>query len=243
MEMNMKLKHKRVVVIGGSAGIGLEIAKQASFEGADVIIASRSNDKLTAARSQFEQPITTKQIDCRHESALQNFFSDIGKIDHLVITAAEVSTARFESMPMTDAKSIFESKFWGTYQSVKQASPFIKKTGSVIMFSGRLSQRPSNNGTVLLSAVNSAIEGLGRALALELSPIRVNVISPGLTRTSLHTNLSSDEFNEKFKTTCDQFVIKRAAEVHEIALAALYLMQSTYTTGSTLFNDGGYTFR
>jgi len=237
-----KLQNKHVVIVGGSSGIGLAIAENALQNHAVVTIASRSNEKLSNAKSQLLDRANTYSLDYRDENQLINFFNQIGHFDHLIISAAEVNLGTITEMPISKAKEVFNSKFWGSYQTIKHALSMINKNGSIILFSGRLSQRPTNNGSSLLSAVNSAIEGLGRALALELSPIRVNVIAPGFTQTKMNQE-PCEAVNQQYATICEQFIIKRPAEPNEIALAAIYLMENTYATGSTLFVDGGYTFR
>lgn len=241
----MNIKNQKIVIVGGSSGIGFSIAKAALEEGANVVIASRSADKLRHAKERLNNRVETFETDIRDFSQLASLFKKIGTFDHLQITASEISFGEFATLSIQDAKSAFDNKFWGPYQTVKAALPYLSQQGSITFYSGAYSQLPKTPGASVIAAINSAIEGLGRALALELSPIRINTITPGIVDTELFTNLGMDTeqrvnfFND---ITAGQ-VIKRPAQPEEIAQSALYLMRNTYSTGNTLFVDGGLTFR
>ncbi len=239
----MLLNDKRVVIIGGSSGIGFATAVAAMAEGAEVIIAGRSQDKLKRARQKIGNDVTACQLDLADKSDVQQFFKDLGSIDHLQLPGSRSITGPFLSLDTDKARATFESKFWGAYDAAKYAAPYINAGGSITLFSGRLSQRPVGPGSAVLSAVNSALEGFGRGLAVELAPIRVNILSPGLTDTELFTNLSAEEREDFFSKNSKDFVIKRPAQPEEIAHGAVYLMSNSFTTGSTLFIDGGFTFK
>ncbi len=241
----MKFKNKKIIVIGGSSGIGFAIAKAVLEEGAEVVIVSRNGDKLANAKARLNNSVETLVADTRDLQQLEQLFATIGSFDHLQIPASEINFGDFDSLPIPDAKAMFESKFWGPYQAAKAALPYLNKTGSITFYSGAYSQMPRTPGASVAAAINSAVEGLSRALATELAPIRVNTITPGIVDTELFANWGMDQtqrtsfFNE---ITAGQ-VIKRAAQPDEIAKAALYLMDNTYSTGNTLFVDGGLTFR
>lgn len=241
----MNFKDKKIVIVGGSSGIGFAIAKASLEANANVVIVSRSADKLNQAKQRLNNAVETFTADIRDFSQLEALFEKIGKFDHLQITASEISFGDFESLSMSDAKNAFENKFWGPYQTTKAALPYLNKQGSITFYSGAYSQLPKTPGASVIAAVNSAVEGLSRALAVELAPIRVNTITPGIVDTELFTTLGMDaEQCESFfnEITAGQ-VIKRPAQPSEIAQTALYLMGNTYSTGNTLFVDGGLTFR
>ncbi|REK75566.1 SDR family NAD(P)-dependent oxidoreductase [Paenibacillus paeoniae] len=130
------------------------------------------------------------------------------------------------------AESCFQNKFWPQYYAAKHALPYIAKEGSIVLMSGAASQRPIS-GVASYAACNGAIESLGKALAIELAPIRVNVVSPGTIRTE-------KDRKEAYEAYEGMTLLKRVGDVNEIAHSVIYLMTNSYTTGTTLFTDGGY---
>src|SRR5579872_1549961 len=173
-----KMGKQRLVVIGGSSGMGLETAKLMHKNGYEVMIASRSQKKLEQAQKEIGE-IQIHVLDLTLEKEIAKFFSKIGPFDHLVTSAADFYMGPFLTGKTEDARKYFDSKFWGQYCAAKHAAPHIRKGGSITFFSGAANEKPLQNFTTGC-AINAAIEGLGRALALELSPIRVNTISPGV---------------------------------------------------------------
>jgi NAD(P)-dependent dehydrogenase (short-subunit alcohol dehydrogenase family) len=236
----MALNNNRILVIGGSSGIGFAISKLALKENTEVIIASRSSEKLNRARNLLEGNVSTESVDFRDEESLADLFKKIGNFDDLVITASEIEFGPVVELPTKKAKSSFDSKFWGPYLTVKKAIPYINKAGSITLFSGAFSQHPKV-GAAIIAAINSAIEGFARTLALEIAPVRVNVIAPGLTDTEHFDSFTKAEKSKFFSSFCKNLPIARAAKPEEIAESALYAMKNTYLTGATLYIDGGYT--
>ncbi|MEO0248050.1 MAG: SDR family oxidoreductase [candidate division WOR-3 bacterium] len=238
----MKLKGQRVVIIGGSSGIGLAIAKMAVSEGALVVIASRSLVKLEKAAAEIRGEVEVLTVDIREENSVKQFFDDVGEFDHLTTPGGEVTGGHFLHLDLQEARKAFDSKFWGQYQAAKYGAPKIRSGGSITLFSGANSQRPLPQSSVR-AAINSAVEGLARALATELSPIRVNAISPGPVDTPLHDHLPKERREALFRAIAASLPLKRIGKPEEIAQTVLYLMTNGFTTGSTLFVDGGYTLR
>lgn len=241
----MKFKNQKIVVIGGSSGIGFAIAKGVLQAGAELVIVSRDADRLAQAKARLSDDVKTAVADTRDIQQLERLFAHIGPFDHLQITAGEIKFGDFDSLPLSDAKAMFDSKFWGPYQAAKAALPYLSKSGSITFYSGAYSQMPRTPGASVAAAINSAVEGLSRALATELAPIRVNTITPGIVDTELFAKLGMDEAQRTsfFNEVSAAQVIKRVAQPEELAKAALYLMDNTYSTGNTLFVDGGLTFR
>lgn len=237
----MSLKNKRIVIIGGSSGIGLATAARALQEGAVVTVASRSTDKLQRAKQQLGQNLLIKSVDMRDENSLRALYSEIGQFDHLLTPGGEVEFIPFVNQPTESAKRSFESKFWGQHNAAKHAVPHLTQNGSITFYSGAASQRPVASFAIG-AAINSAIESLGRALAVELAPIRVNTISPGLTDTPIFDYLSETERKNMFANYAATLPLKRVATADDIAKAAIYVMGNDYVTGSTLSVDGGYSF-
>lgn len=179
------LRGKKVVIVGGTSGIGLAGAKAVADHGAHVIIIGRSEKKLRAALEQITGKNEGHALDFTVEENVSRFFGKLGSLDHLVVTAGgNVLPASFVEAETSLARSVLEGKFWVQYNTAKHGAKHINPGGSITLFSGLFSRKPSK-GFVALAANNGAIESLGRALAVELAPIRVNVISPGLVDTPI----------------------------------------------------------
>jgi NAD(P)-dependent dehydrogenase (short-subunit alcohol dehydrogenase family) len=237
----MMLKDKRVVVVGGSSGMGLAIAAEAASAGASVVIGGRSQKRLenALAVSQAERAVV---LDMTQEKDVEAFFREAGAFDHLVITASEATFGLFLDLPIDRAKSFFESKFWGPYTVARYGAPFMREGGSITFFSGAASQRPEPAFTAG-STINAAIEHFAGALARELAPkIRVNCISPGLIDTPIWESIAPDasERAALLRGLAEKLPMKRIGHAAEVAHAALFLMQNTYATGTVLFVDGGF---
>ncbi|MEX0137293.1 SDR family oxidoreductase [Bacillus nitratireducens] len=232
------LKDKHIVIIGGSSGIGLATAKQAIEQGAHVIIAGRSEEKLMLAREVINNNhLQTYILDNQDKNQLQDFFKKVGNFDHLFTPGASYALG---SITATDdiAESSFIGKFWPQYYAVKYATPFLSNSGSIVLMSGAFSQRPLK-GAPAYGACNGVIESLGKALAVELAPIRVNVVSPGTIQRENKQNENRLAAYEAYKSLS---LVQRPGHNDEIAHTVLYLMPNGFTTGNVLFPDGGYTY-
>lgn len=237
------LENQRVVIIGGSSGIGLETAKQAVALGASVVLASRSANKLEQARQLLGTDVTeTYALDNRDEAQLERFFEEVGAFDHLFTPGASYVRGSITST-LEVARSCFNAKFWPQYHAAKSALPHINRGGSIVLMSGAFSQRPLADGASY-AACNGAIESLGKALAVELAPIRVNVISPGTIRTPFNWEGTEQIIREQaYEQSARLNLLGRVGDVEEAAHTVIYLMTNGYTTGSTLYPDGGYLLR
>ncbi|WP_138753265.1 SDR family oxidoreductase [Paenibacillus sinopodophylli] len=241
---NLTLKDKRIVIIGGSSGIGLATAKLAADQGAYLIIAGRSQSKLDQAKLVLEDygSVEYHPLDNTDERQQQTFFENIGALDHLFTPGASYVRGSLQSSSEV-AHSCFNAKFWPQYNAVKYAAPLLNVGGSVVLMSGAFGQRPLADGASY-AACNGAIESLGKALAVELSPIRVNVISPGTIRTSFNWEGAEQAVRDQsYEQYSSMNLLGRIGQASEAAHTVLYLMTNSYTTGSTLFPDGGYILR
>jgi NAD(P)-dependent dehydrogenase (short-subunit alcohol dehydrogenase family) len=238
-----KMKDQVVVIIGGSSGIGLATACMAAKEGAHLIIAGRSQDKLINARAKIgEKHCETYFLDNRTPEAVEEFFSKIRHLHHLFAPGASYVRGPITS-DLKIAESCFHGKFWPQYWAVKYGLSKIYSHGSIVLMSGAYSQRPPTDGASY-AACNAGLECLAKALAVELAPIRVNAVAPGAVRTDFVWEGGDKESRERvYKEYASQCLLKRVAHPDEIAMAILYLMCSTYTTSSTLYPDGGFTLR
>ncbi|MGC2642241.1 MAG: SDR family oxidoreductase, partial [Pseudolabrys sp.] len=180
----MVLAGKKVVVVGGSSGIGLATAQLAKSEGAEVVVASRNAERLKAAAAKLG--VTAIPADVTSDESVAGLFKNCGPVDHVVVTAAQLRTGPFKTVAMDDVRATMESKFWGAWRVARAAD--IRAGGSLTLVTGYLSVRP-RPGAAIVGAVNGALESLTRGLALELAPVRVNAVSPGTIDTPIRSSM------------------------------------------------------
>ncbi|TCO55125.1 NAD(P)-dependent dehydrogenase (short-subunit alcohol dehydrogenase family) [Actinocrispum wychmicini] len=230
------------MIIGGGSGIGLAVARQAVAAGARVVLGGRSVATLTKAAEELGPAATWRAVDSTQQASLAGFFAGIDRVDHLFTPGASYRVGPMRELSDEDAASPFVSKFWGQYHAVKHAAAKLSADASIVLMSGAASVRPPGPAPAYV-ACNAAIEGLGRGLAVELAPVRVNVVAPG----TIDGNLWSTRPAAQREAAFDQYrratLLHRLGRESEVADAVLYLLTNGYTTGSTLYPDGGYTFR
>ena len=232
------LQGQRVLVVGGSSGIGLAVAQQACEAGASVTIASRSTTKLHAALAGLPRTARAERMDTADCPSVEAFFAGEPEWDHVVVSAAQTTSGPLRKSDLVDARATMESKFWGAYHVARAAK--IRDGGSLCFVSGFRSARPSAN-TVLQGAVNAALEAMTRGLALELAPVRVNVVSPGLVATPMWSGMADAEREKMFAGAAERLPLRRIGEAANIANAVLFLACNPFSTGSTVVVDGGAT--
>ncbi|RNB85888.1 SDR family oxidoreductase [Brevibacillus fluminis] len=233
------LQNQKVVIIGGSSGIGLETAEQAIAKGAEVVIASRSGEKLRKAVEQLGSRASWFTLDTTQELEVQAFFEKVGAFDHLVVTAAETSGGPFLQTDTVQVRKLFDNKFWGQYYAAKYGAPNISANGSITLFSGVVAYK-AMVGSSALGAVNAAVSNLGQTLALELAPIRVNVVSPGIIDTPSRSKMPEASRNQFYETVAGKLPVKRVGQAEDVAQAVFYLLQNTFVTGTVLHVEGGH---
>jgi len=235
------LKTSTIVIIGGTSGIGFAIAESALAVGARVIVASSQGGKVDAAVTRLGAGATGVVIDVRDEARVAARFEEIGLFDHLVFTAGDWGGPRGAELGQLDlgaAAKLFEVRFWGAARAVKHAQRRISPTGSITLTDGMIAHRP-RKGSALSTAMAGAIEHLTAGLAVELAPLRVNAVCPGLVRTEVWNSLAEDGREEQFRQMTKRQLVARIGEPDEVAQAYLYLMRCGYTTGQVLRVDGG----
>jgi NAD(P)-dependent dehydrogenase (short-subunit alcohol dehydrogenase family) len=225
-----------VLVIGGSSGIGAAAALAFSAVGARVTIAARSAERLDAVACQAEGVVESALLDITDAAQVEAFFAERAVYDHVVISAAQTPTGPVRKLALEDARSAMDSKFWGAYSVARSAR--IHAGGSLTFVSGFLSVRPSKT-SVLQGAINAALESLARGLALELAPVRVNTVSPGLIRTPLWNKLPDESRQAMFDGAAQRLPAGRVGDAEHVAQAILFLAGNGFATGSTVLVDGG----
>jgi NAD(P)-dependent dehydrogenase (short-subunit alcohol dehydrogenase family) len=230
----MLLKNKTVVVVGGSSGIGLATAELARQEGAEVIIASRNRDRLMPAAERIgARPIVADVTDDDSVAAL---FRACGPVDHVVVTAAQLRTGPIKTVPMADVRATMEGKFWGAWRVAREAQ--INAGGSLTLVTGLLSVKPRMNSAII-AAANGALESLARSLALELAPVRVNAVSPGIIDTPIRAAMPEEARREMLAKTAAALPVGRVGTGEDIARQILAFMTIGFVTGSIVYVDGG----
>lgn len=235
----MSLAGKRIVLLGGSSGIGFSVAEQAAEEGAEVVIASSRQEKLDKALKRLPDSVSGQLIDVTDEDQVRDFFAALGSYDHLVYTAGDpLQIKTFEQTTVAQAKGFFNVRFWGAFTAALHGAAYIREGGSIVLSSGSAGARPAK-GWMVAAAITSASEALARALAVELAPIRVNIVRPGPTRSELWDG-SVPEPEELYRALGEKLLVGRVGKVSEVAQTYLYLMRDGYSTGSVVTVDGGH---
>jgi NAD(P)-dependent dehydrogenase (short-subunit alcohol dehydrogenase family) len=239
MRRGSGLQDKRVIILGGSSGIGLAVAEQASSEGAKVVVVSSNPERVQKAVQSVGGEVDGQTVDLSEEEAVAALFTKLGPFDHLIFTAGD--SLRLHELAATDlkqARRAFELRYWSALAAVKYGSPHIRKGGSIVLTTGVAGRRP-HKGWAVAASVCGTIEALTRALAIELAPIRVNAVSPGVVRTNLWQNMSAAERAHLYESVGNSLPIGRVGEVDDVAQAYLFLMQEEFSTGQTVVVDGG----
>jgi NAD(P)-dependent dehydrogenase (short-subunit alcohol dehydrogenase family) len=239
MQQGNGFENKRVVILGGSSGIGLAVAEQAASQRAKLVIASSNTERVQKAVQKLDGNAQGHTLDLTDESAVENFFAKLGAFDHLVFTAGD--SLQLHDLATTDlkqARRAFELRYWAALAAAKYGSKSIRKGGSIVLTTGVAGQRP-HKGWVVAASVCGTIEALTRALALELAPIRVNAVSPGVVRTNLWQNMTAAEQERLYESVGSSLPVGRVGEAHDIAQAYLFLLQEEFSTGQILVVDGG----
>jgi NAD(P)-dependent dehydrogenase (short-subunit alcohol dehydrogenase family) len=176
--------------------------------------------------------------DLGDAQAISELAGTVGDIDHLVLSAAVPVAGPFLEMPVEHARRFLDNKFWGYYLTVRAFAPALSKHGSIVMFSGNSVVRPSP-GTAIIAAVNAAIEGLTRALAVELAPLRVNAVRPGVVDTPAWARVSEEDRAELFQVLSESLPVGRVGKPADVATAVLELVNNGFSTGDVRTVDGG----
>ncbi len=227
---------QRILVVGGSSGIGFATARLATQLGASVVIASRSLEKLSAAAAAIG--VHSRALDLTDNAAVETFFADSEAFDHIVVTGSQVGMAAVRDLPLDQALAAMGSKFWGFYHLARAAK--IAPGGSLSVVSGFLAHRPAA-GRALMGAINAALEALVRGLALELKPVRVNAVSPAVVATEMWAGLDEAARLAMFERVSASYPAGRPGHPAEIARQLLLLAATPYATGTVVVLDGGAT--
>ncbi|MBA3811365.1 MAG: SDR family oxidoreductase [Caulobacteraceae bacterium] len=236
MEAN-SLSGKKVVVIGGTSGIGFAVAAAALDAGARVVVASSRQASVQGALKRLGDGAAGFAVDVNEEGDVERFFGGLGPFDQLAFTAGDWGAslgAPLRELDLAVARGAFAVRFWGALAVVKHGRRTIAEGGSITLTDGIIAHRPFK-GAAVNTAMLGAIEHLTRALAVDLAPVRVNAVCPGFVLTERNTRLPED----LIRGFTARLPLARGGAPAEVAEAYLYLMRGGYTTGQVLLVDGG----
>lgn len=225
----------RVVIMGGTAGIGLAAGKALREDGHEVTVTGRDPERLAAAEA---AGLSAERLDGTAEEDVAAFFDRFGEFEHLVLafSPGAVGLGPLASVTSKDVRTAFEGKLFGYVTAIQRA----RVTGSITLISAG-SARAAVPGSSVLAAVNGAIERMVPPLAAELAPVRVNAVSPGLIDTDWWGFLPADARQAQFAAATESLLIKRVGQPEDVATAIRYVIGASYVTGSVVPVDGGFT--
>jgi NAD(P)-dependent dehydrogenase (short-subunit alcohol dehydrogenase family) len=233
-----------IVVIGGSSGIGLAVARRSLDDGATVVIAGRSQQRLDAARADVDRTgppagrLSAYPVDIGDPAQVARLFERVGTLSHLVVTAADLPYGPMVSLSEDSMVRAVRSKILGPLFAAQQAAPRITKPGSITFTSGIAASRPAPGGA-LAATVNGALESMVLALALELAPIRVNAVSPGWVDTPVWDRLATpDVKNARLADLAARLPARRLGRPEDIANAVAFLIADNFVTGTVPHAEG-----
>lgn len=230
---------EHVVIVGGSSGMGRALAAELVAQGSEVTVAGRTPAKLEAVRR--ELGVHTVEMDLGNEQDIERLFATTGTVSHIVTTAADVGGA-YQPIIQYDvsaARSAVDSKLLGPLLLAKHGAPVLETGGSIVFTSGIAAYRPGPRAS-LLAALNGALASLAAALAVELAPLRVNVISPGWVDTPIWQDVAGDAAAETLAAMAARLPVGRIGRSQDIAAAIIALLRNGFITGTVLHADGGH---
>lgn len=235
----MNLNNQRVVIIGGTSGMGLETARMLAASGAQVVISGRTHEKVEQALAGIEGAVTGEVVNANSQEDTAAFFQRVGSFDHLVLTlGGNEGSGPFRTLDLALLRRAFDDKFWPVVIAAQTSLDFIRKDGSLTIVTAITAHTPLPGG-VALGAVNSALESMVRTLALELQPLRINAVAPGVIATPWWNKRSEQEREKLFSQMAASIPVKRIGRSDDIAQVITMFISNTFLTGTIVDCDGG----
>jgi NAD(P)-dependent dehydrogenase (short-subunit alcohol dehydrogenase family) len=234
----MTLENTNVLVIGGTSGIGLGVAHAVANRGATPIVASRRQASVDRTLAELPGGARGATIDLTDPSALDQLAADVGEIDHLVYTAGEpLELPSLADITPAVANGFFQTRFIGALSAARVFGPRLRPGGSITLTSGTAAWNPSYGA--LPSSLCGAMNALAPALAVELAPIRVNAVAPGMIRTPIWDVMPEADRRALHNREMQRIPLARIGEVDDAVRAYVYCMEQTFSTGTVITVDGG----
>jgi NAD(P)-dependent dehydrogenase (short-subunit alcohol dehydrogenase family) len=236
----MSFQGQRVVIIGASAGIGEATARAFAAQGAEVIITGRSKERLDQAAQRIGTPVRVAELDATSRADLDGCFAAAGPVNHLVLAASPgaVGAGPIAALDEAALRQAFDGKFFAHVNAIQAALPHLRADGSVTIVSA-VSARAAFAGTAGLAAANGALEAIVAPLAVELAPLRVNAVSPGVIDTQRWDGMPADQRRAYFEAVAAVTPVRRVGQPEDVAGAVVYLAGAGFVTGSVLECTGG----
>ena len=240
VQHNRELLEQTVVVIGGTSGIGLETARRARGKGAKVILVARNPERLKNAANEIDA-LSTGSFDATDPVAIERFFRDLPTIDHVLVTAGRPYYARLVEMDFTTIRNVFGQHLLQALYVARNAIGKVRPGGTLIFMGGTGARRPGI-GLSIASAMTAAFPALVASLAVEIAPVRVNLIAAGFVDTPLSAELLGDQIEKRRNQLRTTLPIGRVVGPADVAALAVHIMTNTALTGATYDIDGGQQF-
>ena len=230
------MEGQRVVVVGGTSGMGLATARATAALGAEVVAAGRRS----LAQREPVPGVQAAEVDVTDEVAVRDLFDRVGELDHLLVTASPGSPGAFLEQDLATARTFMDGKFFGSWTCARHAAPRLRRGGSITFVTGGAVVLPPTHGSMITAAF-AAVEALTRALAVELGPRRVNTIRPGYTDSAMWSFLSETARDELRRRVAKAMPVGRMGTPDDVAHAAVFVMTNPQVTGAVLEVTGGET--
>ena len=234
----MNLKNENVLIIGGATGMGFATAQLVEKLDGKVIIAGHNKEKNQKALANLSQKAEDRFVNVVDSDSISDLFASVDKINHIFITAAPGGTGDFLSAPLNIEETYIYGKFWSLFMISQKAVGKIEKNGSITFITGGFSTKPTK-GTVLVTAAFNAVEGFAKALAVEMAPIRFNVIRPGFIDSGFWDYLDQSEREKLFEENKKKIAVGRIGESEDIAKMATSIMMNSFINGQVIEVNGG----
>ncbi|WP_068187802.1 SDR family oxidoreductase [Mycobacterium sp. UM_CSW] len=234
----MSLCNQRVLIIGGTSGIGLAVAAAVAERGATPVVASRRMSSVDRALGALPAGAVGATVDLGDPASIERLAELAGPVNHLVYTAGEpLEMVSLAALTPDVIAGFYQTRFIGACNAVRVIGPLLPADGSITLTSGSAAEQPEFGA--LPVSLCGAMNALTAALAVELAPVRVNAVAPGVVRSPLWDTMGEEDRDALFAAAAERIPLSRIAEADEVARAYLYCIEQTYSTGAILKVDGG----